>query len=897
MKRLFSILLVLCSLASFGQTTGIKFSELVTLDTVAANVYAPVTVRVGSSWYNRKIPLSLFARRDSAITNIYVSNDTLYQVIRDTAHVVIVSPALDTARLNHVIDSIITRYGIVFDNYFLPGAGDSSSPITIDTTRIQKKLYLDSTLQFTADTLGVRIDSTDGEAPNVIGQAPDGRLHKYAVPSFVFDHYFTGTGLGTDSIHYTGGGATIDTTNLSNRINAKQDVLSGTGLVKSTSGTISYITDNSTDWNTTYSWGNHATAGYLTSESDPVYSASSWFSTTNNATNWNTAYSWGNHALAGYLTAESDPLSIKKTGTTTLTGGVTVDGSSSNYFRIQNSRFQIGKGANVTAAGDLTLGNDGNLFVITGNTQINALTATNWQAGSKIDLLFTGTPKLKHNTTGGAGTAPLDLAGDVDWTAAAGDGITLLYTGSAWMETTRKIAGVNGAKGSVTSFAFTNANGFTGTVSNSTTTPTLSLSLQNATTSQSGQLTSTDWNTFNNKQNAITLTTTGTSGAATLVGSTLNIPQYGGGGGGGGQADSTYFWSLDGNAPAYGKFLGTTNSRSLRFRANNTEAMVIDSATRNVGIAISAPERPLHVNGVALFGSTEANTDHVRFTPSNASGDPEIQLFNNGVADAKITANTNGFAMSTNNTVTGYVIATSRVRGAGITSGASDNYTPTTGQLLLLPNSGSAGFITFMESAVDYHWTLGANSNNNGADFILKSSASGSNSFTGTERLRVTKAYGNFLLGSAVDDTTAVFKVDQTTATYMKGAKSAPPMTTTQRTTKSTGLWKTSGYAAYSPGSGYTNGTFTGVSVTGGTGTGAVATFVVSGGVVSNITITSPGSGYVVGDVLSASLAGGSGFSWTLGAGNFFVKEGEHVYDTTTHKEYVWDGTAWQAIY
>jgi hypothetical protein len=37
--------------------------------------------------------------------------------------------------------------------------------------------------------------------------------------------------------------------------------------------------------------------------------------------------------------------------------------------------------------------------------------------------------------------------------------------------------------------------------------------------------------TWNAKQNAITLTTTGTSGPATLVGSTLNIPQYSGGGG------------------------------------------------------------------------------------------------------------------------------------------------------------------------------------------------------------------------------------------------------------------------------------------------------------------------------------------------------------------------------
>ena len=43
-------------------------------------------------------------------------------------------------------------------------------------------------------------------------------------------------------------------------------------------------------------------AGYLTSftETDPVYLASSWYTTTNNAANWNTAYGWGNHATAGY---------------------------------------------------------------------------------------------------------------------------------------------------------------------------------------------------------------------------------------------------------------------------------------------------------------------------------------------------------------------------------------------------------------------------------------------------------------------------------------------------------------------------------------------------------------------------------------------------------------------
>jgi len=40
--------------------------------------------------------------------------------------------------------------------------------------------------------------------------------------------------------------------------------------------------------------------GLFGEETDPVYSASSWFTTTNNADDWDTAYGWGNHADAGY---------------------------------------------------------------------------------------------------------------------------------------------------------------------------------------------------------------------------------------------------------------------------------------------------------------------------------------------------------------------------------------------------------------------------------------------------------------------------------------------------------------------------------------------------------------------------------------------------------------------
>ncbi len=82
------------------------------------------------------------------------------------------------------------------------------------------------------------------------------------------------------------------------------------------------------NWNTAFSWGDHALAGYLTSipasylqsgdnvselvndagyltnETDPVFSASpAGGITVGNISNWNNAFSWGDHALAGYLTS------------------------------------------------------------------------------------------------------------------------------------------------------------------------------------------------------------------------------------------------------------------------------------------------------------------------------------------------------------------------------------------------------------------------------------------------------------------------------------------------------------------------------------------------------------------------------------------------------------------
>jgi hypothetical protein len=104
------------------------------------------------------------------------------------------------------------------------------------------------------------------------------------------------------------------------------------------------------------------------------------------------------------------------------------------------------------------------------------------------------------------------------------------YNGSVW-------ANVGGAgAGTVTSVTVTPSNGVSGTVANSTTTPAISLTLGaitpttvngNTITTGTGTLTvvSTATVTGNNTGN-VTLTTTGTSGVATLTGQTLNVPNY-----------------------------------------------------------------------------------------------------------------------------------------------------------------------------------------------------------------------------------------------------------------------------------------------------------------------------------------------------------------------------------
>jgi len=62
----------------------------------------------------------------------------------------------------------------------------------------------------------------------------------------------------------------------------------------------------------------------------------------------------------------------------------------------------------------------------------------------------------------------------------------------------------------------------------------------------------------------------------------------------------------------------------------------------------------------------------------------------------------------------------------------------------------------------------------------------------------------------------------------------------------------------FTAGSGYTNGTYYNISLSGGTGNSATATIVVSGGVVASVTLVGKGCYYAVGDALTATITGGT---------------------------------------
>jgi predicted heme/steroid binding protein len=197
---------------------------------------------------------------------------------------------------------------------------------------------------------------------------------------------------------------------------------------------------------------------------------------------------------------------------------LTINGTA--YDLSANRSWSVGTVTSIATTGPITGGTitgSGTIGITQATTSSNGyLSSTDWNTFNNKQNTITLT------TTGNNGSATLVGAtlNIPSYTLIGLGGVpdarTLTINGTSYDLSANRTWSV----GTVTSITFT------GPLTGGTITGSGTVGITQATTSASGFLSSTDWNTFNGKQNAITLTTTGTSGAATLVGATLNIPQY-----------------------------------------------------------------------------------------------------------------------------------------------------------------------------------------------------------------------------------------------------------------------------------------------------------------------------------------------------------------------------------
>lgn len=331
--------------------------------------------------------------------------------------------------------------------------------------------------------------------------------------------------------------------------NGKQNALSGTGIVKSTSGTISYLTDNSTNWNTAYT--NRITSLTTTGSSG----SATLISNTLNIPTYTLSGLGGQPALSGtgfvkisgttisydnstYLTANQ---AITVTATGEATGTSSASGTAPSIALTLTNSAVIGKvltglsitGGSITSS-DSILSAFGKL-----QNQVTGLVGGvsyqgTWNASTNSPLLTSSSgTKGYYYVVATPGSTNLD--GITDW--KLGDWV--IFNGTTWNKVDNTDAVVS-------------VNGYTGAVSLTTLDVTENTNL---------------YFTPTRAQNAITLTTTGSSGASTYTTGTLNIPTYTLSGLGG-QPLSTNLTSLSGLTYASTSFVKMTASGTFALDTN-----------------------------------------------------------------------------------------------------------------------------------------------------------------------------------------------------------------------------------------------------------------------------------------------------------------------------------------
>lgn len=120
-----------------------------------------------------------------------------------------------------------------------------------------------------------------------------------------------------------------------------------------------------------------------------------------------------------------------------VASGQNIVRASAGLLAIDTSRFEETKGAAVASAGTVTLGTDGNYFLITGATTINGITTSGWQAGSRIfiELQTLGITVTNNSGAPGGGAVAIKTRTGANLvTAKASYLLELVYNGTFWLQ-------------------------------------------------------------------------------------------------------------------------------------------------------------------------------------------------------------------------------------------------------------------------------------------------------------------------------------------------------------------------------------------------------------------------------------------------------------------------------
>lgn len=219
---------------------------------------------------------------------------------------------------------------------------------------------------------------------------------------------------------------------------------SGTLAVTYSSGYAIPTTAKQTEWDTAYGWGNHASAGYLTTssaastyqpldgdltaiaalsgtsgllkktaantytldtstyltsytETDPVFSASEAASiTSTDTTNWDTAYGWGNHASAGYLTSSAIGVSVQAYDAD-LTSWAAITPSSKQDTLVSGTNIKTVNSNSLLGSGNVSVGT---VTSITAGTGLSGgtITGSGTIAIDSTVATLSGTQTLSNKT-------------------------------------------------------------------------------------------------------------------------------------------------------------------------------------------------------------------------------------------------------------------------------------------------------------------------------------------------------------------------------------------------------------------------------------------------------------------------------------------------------------------